>query len=166
MSEKPVFLYVASYDSAVDAEVDFEAASQLYAAGLIGTYDAALITKSNGKVHVHKTEKPTRHGAWTGIAVGAVLGLLFPPSVVGAAAVGGVAGGVIGHLRKGLSRGDMKDVGDALRDGQAAVVVIGESRIDEQLERTLARANRRLERQIDAEAPDLEAAIAEDAKAA
>lgn len=166
MPEKSAFLYVASYDDADEAKMDFDGASKLYDAGLIGTYDAALITRSDGKVHVHKTEKPTRHGAWTGIGVGAVVGLLFPPSIIGAAAVGGVAGGVIGHLRKGISRGDMKDLGEALREGEAAVVVIGESKIDEQLEKALSHANRRLEKQIEAEAKDIAAAIEQEAKAA
>jgi uncharacterized membrane protein len=164
MSEKPAFLYVASYDDVGEAELDFDAAGALYSAGLIGTYDAALITKRDGKVHVHKTEKPTRHGAWTGVGVGAVVGLLFPPSIVGAAAVGGVAGGVVGHLRKGISRGDLKDLGQALQEGEAAVVVIGEAKIDKQLEEALAHADRRTEKQIDADAKDVEAAIEQAAK--
>jgi uncharacterized membrane protein len=61
---------------------------------LVGTFDSAVIEKDEDKVRVHKTEKPTQHGAWTGIAVGAVAGILFPPSIVGGAIVGGVAGGV------------------------------------------------------------------------
>ena len=87
---------------------------------LVGTYDAAVINKDdNGKVHVHKHEKATQHGAWGGIAVGALVGVLFPPAVLGAAAVGGVVGGVGGHFRKGLSRGDAKELGETLDAGTA-----------------------------------------------
>jgi len=166
MPDSPLFLYVATYDSEFDAERDFDAVFDLYDAGLIGTYDAALITKSDGKVHVHKKEKPTQHGAWTGIGVGAVLGLLFPPSIIGAAAVGGLAGGVTGHLWKGLSRGDLKDLGETLDEGEAAVIVIGKSRIEEQLEKALSRSNKRVEKQVQADASEVKEAIDEEAKAA
>ena len=102
---------------------------ELHAAKLVGTYDVALIVKdADGKVHVHKHEKPTQHGAWGGIAVGAVVGILFPPSIIASAAVGGVVGGVGGHLRKGMSRGDTKELGELLEGGEAALIVIGESR--------------------------------------
>lgn len=163
MSDAPLFLYVATYDSAFDAERDFDAVFDLYDAGLIGTYDAALITKSDGKVHVHKKEKPTQHGAWTGVGVGAVLGLLFPPSILGAAAVGGLAGGVAGHLWKGMSRGDLKDLGETLDEGEAAVIVIGESRVEEQLEKALSRAKKRIEKEVEADAAQVKEALAEDA---
>lgn len=166
MSDAPLFLYVATYDSAFDAEQDFDAVFDLYDAGLIGTYDAALITKSDGKVHVHKKEKPTQHGAWTGLGVGAVLGLLFPPSIIGAAAVGGLAGGVAGHLWKGMSRGDLKDLGETLDEGEAAVIVIGESKIEEQLEKALTRAKKRIEKEVEADAAEVKAAMEQEAKTA
>ena len=52
---------------------------ELHSLGVIGTHDAAVITKdADGKVKVSKHEKPTDHGAWTGVAVGAVVGILFP----------------------------------------------------------------------------------------
>jgi uncharacterized membrane protein len=92
MADRPVFLYAAIYDNHTDAEADYVGVAELHAAGAVGTYDAAVIEKEDGKVHVHKTEKPTQHGAWTGIAVGAVAGILFPPSIVGSALVGGAAG--------------------------------------------------------------------------
>jgi uncharacterized membrane protein len=154
MADRPVFLYAAIYDNHTDAEADYVGVAELHAAGAVGTYDAAVIEKEDGKVHVHKTEKPTQHGAWTGIAVGAVAGILFPPSIVGSALVGGAAGGVIGHLHKGLSRGDLKDLGEALDDGEAALIVIGESKIEEQIEKATKRARKVLEKQVDADAEE------------
>jgi hypothetical protein len=57
MSDNPVFLYAAAYNSIDDAEADFDAVLDLHAVGAIGTFDAAVIEKSDdGKVHVHKTE--------------------------------------------------------------------------------------------------------------
>jgi uncharacterized membrane protein len=155
MADRPVFLYAAIYDDIGDAEADYEAVFDLHAAGLVGTFDSAVIEKEEDKVRVHKTEKPTQHGAWTGIAVGAIAGILFPPSIIGGAIVGGAAGGVAGHLWRGMSRGDLKDLGEALDEGQAAVIVVGESKIDEQIEKATKRARKTIEKQIDADADEL-----------
>jgi uncharacterized membrane protein len=166
MADRPVFLYAAVYDDIGDAEGDYEAVFELHAAKAIGTFDSAVIEKENGKVHVHKTEKPTQHGAWTGIAVGAVAGILFPPSIIGTAIVGGAAGGVVGHLWRGMSRGDLKDLGEALDEGEAALIVVGESRIDEQIEKATKRASKVLQKEVDADADELKREIDEAAKQA
>ena len=168
MSDRPVFLYAATYDDIADAEADYEAVFDLHALGAIGTFDSAVIRKDeDGKVHVTKTEKPTQHGAWTGAGVGAVVGILFPPALIGSAVVGASAGGLIGHLRGGVSRGDLKELGDELETGNAAVIVIGESKIEEQLEKAVTHANKLIEKQIDADADELkreiDAAAKEDA---
>jgi uncharacterized membrane protein len=157
MADEPVFLYIAAYDREVDARADYEVLRELHAGGVVGTYDAAIVTKDGeGKVHVHKHEKPTQHGAWTGIGVGAVVGILFPPSIIGTMLVGGAAGGVVGHLWHGLSRGDVKELGDALDTGEAALVVVGRSKLEETLDRELKRANKRIEKQVDADAKAFE----------
>ena len=127
--------------------------------GAIGTFDSAVIRKEDdGKVRVTKTEKPTQHGAWTGAGVGALVGIVFPPAILGSAIVGAGAGGLVGHLR-GISRDDLKDLGDELEAGNAAVIVIGESKIEEQLEKAMTRANKLIEKQIDADAEELKREI-------
>jgi uncharacterized membrane protein len=160
MSDRPVFLYAAIYDQIADAEADYEAIFDLHAAGAIGTFDSAVIRKEeDGKVRVTKTEKPTQHGAWTGAGVGALVGILFPPALIGSAIVGAGAGGLIGHLRGGISRDDLKELGEELERGDAAVIVIGESKIEEQLEKATKRANKLIEKQIDADADELKREI-------
>ncbi len=157
MSDNPVFVYAASYSDLRDAEADYETLLDLHAADLVGTYDVALVSKdAEGKVHVMKHEKPTQHGAWTGLAVGAVVGILFPPSIIGAAVVGGVGGGVLGHMFRGMSRHDVKELGELLDEGQAALIVVGKSRLQEQLDKALARAQKSTERQVAADAKELE----------
>jgi uncharacterized membrane protein len=156
VADRPVFLYAAIYDNVADAEADYEAVFDLHAAGAIGTFDSAVIEKDeDGKVHVHKTEKPTQHGAWTGAGVGALVGILFPPAVIGSAIAGAGAGGLVGHLRGGVSRDDLKELGDELEAGSAAVIVLGESKIEEQLEKAVTRANKLIEKQVDADADEL-----------
>jgi uncharacterized membrane protein len=168
MADRPVFLYAAIYDEIADAEADYEAVFDLHAAGVIGTFDSAVIRREeDGKVRVTKTEKPTQHGGWTGAGVGALVGILFPPSIVGTAIVGAGAGGLIGHLRSGIPRNDLKDLGEELERGDAAVIVLGESKIEEQLEKAVTRANKLIEKQVDADADELkreiDAAAKEDA---
>jgi uncharacterized membrane protein len=94
-----VFLYLGTYPNEASARADYDVVKNLHAAGAVGTYDAAVITKDeSGKVHVNKDEMATRHGGWGGVAAGAVVGTLFPPSIIASALVGAAIGGVSGHL--------------------------------------------------------------------
>ena len=84
-----VFIYIGTYPDEAAARADYDVVKDLHAVGAVGTYDAAVVTKDDaGKVHVNKDEMATRHGAWGGAAVGAVVGILFPPSIIVDAAVG------------------------------------------------------------------------------
>lgn len=159
MADNPTFLFIGAYGSQDDAFADYEDLKALHSAGLVGTYDAAVVTKSEGKVHVHKREKPTQHGAWTGLAVGALLGILFPPTVLASGVVGATAGGVIGHLWRGMSRSDVRELGTLLDDGQAALVVIGTAKIEAEVAKALSRAQQRIAKQLDAEAAELDEQI-------
>jgi hypothetical protein len=49
----------------------------------------------------------------------------------------------------------VKELGDALDEGEAALVVVGESKVEEQLKKAQLRAVKQVEKQIDAEADDL-----------
>jgi hypothetical protein len=51
---KPMMLYTATYDSVSAAVTDLDAIEQLHKDQAIGTYDAAVIDKENGKPHVAK----------------------------------------------------------------------------------------------------------------
>ena len=157
MADEPVFIFLATYSEEASARDDLEALRELHARGFVGTYDAAVLTKDDeGKVRVEKWEKPTQHGAWTGNAVGAVVGILFPPSIIAGAIVGGVAGGVIGHLWNGRSRKDMKELGELLDEGTAALVVVGKSKLDEQMRAALSRADKIIEKEVKADQKQLE----------
>ncbi len=141
MSDDQVFDYAAVYADRADADADYDTLLDLHSADLMGSYDVALVYRDDeGKVLVTKHEKPTQHGAWTGAAVGALVEIIFPPSIIGAAIVGAAAGGGVGHALSGMSRRDAKELGDYLGEGQAALVVIGKSRVQEQLDKALTRA--------------------------
>jgi len=161
-----VFVFIASYGSVDDAMMDYTAVKQLYIDGAIDTYDAAVVQKdADGNVHVSKHEKPTQKGAWTGIAVGAVVGVLFPPAIIPMAAVGGVAGGVIGHVWHGMSRSDMKDLGETLDAGTAALVVVGKSSLADKIAKATAKAQKTTEKQLNVDAKDFDKELEAESKA-
>ena len=165
MAKKNLFVFLGAYASEADARADYEVLKELHLAGAVGTYDAAVITKdADGKVHVNKDELPTRHGAWTGIAAGAVLGIIFPPSIIGTAAVGGLAGGVIGHLWHGMSRSDVKELGEGLDAGEAALIVIGDNKIADEIDKAQLKAIKEVKKEIDADADELKRELDEAAK--
>jgi len=157
MADEPVFIFLATYDTQADAELDYHAVKELHSAGIIGTYDAAVITKdADGKVKVHKHEKPTQHGAWTGVAVGAVLGILFPPGLLIDVAIGGLAGGVIGHFWNGMSRKDVKELGELLDDSSAALLIVGKSKLDKAIEKAVTHAVKVLQKEVKADQKELD----------
>jgi uncharacterized membrane protein len=158
-----VFLYVGEYDSVEDAKADLEELKELHSEHVVGTYDAAVITKNEeGKVKiVDKIEKPTQHGGWAGLAVGAALGLIFPPSILVSGLVGAGAGALIGHLEGGMSRSDLKEVGEMLDESEAALIVVGEATIERAVEEATRRAKREMKKEVRADAREMERAIDE-----
>jgi uncharacterized membrane protein len=154
-----VFIYVGTYPAEAQARDDYQVVKDLHSIGAVGTYDAAVVTKDDGKVHVNKDEMATRHGAWGGAAAGAAIGILFPPSIIGTALVGAAVGGVAGHLWRGLSRADVKDLGEVIDDGQAALVVVGESQLQQALDKAALKAEKHVARELDVKPEDIDRAV-------
>jgi len=161
MSENPVFLFVGDYESVDDAKADLEELKELHREHVVGTYDAAIVTKNaEGKVEiVDKIEKPTQHGGWAGLAVGAALGLIFPPSVLVSGLVGAGAGALIGHLEGGMSRSDLKEIGEMLDESEAALIVVGEATIERAVEEATKRARKAMRKEVRADAKEIERLI-------
>jgi len=156
------FVLVATYPDEVAARDDYQVLKEAHAAGLVGSYDAAIVTKdASGRVHENKDETATRHGAWWGIAAGAAVGILFPPSILGAAAAGGVIGGVSGHLARGMSRPQARELGEFIDPGQAGLIVVGEDRVEEAVRGAVARAEKQTARELDVDPRDVDAALRE-----
>ncbi len=161
-----IFVYIGTYASEVSARADYDVVKDLHATGAVGTYDASVVTKdADGKVHVNKDETSTRHGAWGGAAVGAVVGILFPPSIIAGAVVGAAVGGVGGHLWKGMSRADVKEFGDLIDDGQAALVIVGESTIEDAINKAGLKAEKHAAKELNVSSKDIDKAVQETAQA-
>ena len=157
-----VFIYIGTYPTWAAAQADYDVVKDLHAAGAVGTYDAGVVTKDDGgNVHVNKDEMATRHGAWGGAAVGAVVGILFPPAIIPMAAVGGAVGGVGGHLWRGMSRADVKELGDVIDDGQAALVIVGESKLEQAVDKAGLKAEKHVAKELDVKPKDIDKAVRE-----
>ena len=156
-----MFLYIGTYPSEAAARADYDIVKDLHSAEVVGTYDAAVITKDpSGKVHVNKDEMATRHGGWGGAAAGAVVGTLFPPAILGSALVGAAIGGVGGHLWRGISRSDVKELGELIDAGEAALLVVGASTLEAALDKAELKADKHIAKQLDdVSTADVDAAV-------
>src|SRR3954452_8154703 len=126
MAIDTLMVYVGVYGNVADAEADYQLVTDLHTeAGLIDAYDAAVIErKDGGKVKITKKhETPTRVGGVLGGGVGLATGVvvaLFPFAAIGggllAATTGGgaILGAVSGHAAAGMSRKDLKELGEQL----------------------------------------------------
>jgi len=73
------FVLVAMYPDEATAREDYRVVKDAHAAGLAGSYDAAVVAKdASGTVHENKDETATRHGAWWGAPRGRRLGSSSP----------------------------------------------------------------------------------------
>jgi len=157
-----VFIYIGTYPSQDAAEADYEVIKDLHAVGAVGSYDAAVVTKDdNGKVHENKDEMATRHGGWGGAAVGALIGCLFPPAIIVTTAAGAAVGAVSGHLWRGMSRKDCKELGELIDDGQAALVIVGENTIEQAVDKAALKAEKQVAKELDVNPRDIDKAIEE-----
>jgi uncharacterized membrane protein len=161
--------YVGVYPDVADAEADYRLVKELHVeAGLIDAYDAAVIERcADGKVTIAKKhETPTRVGGVLGGGLGLATGLvvaLFPFAAIGggllaaSTAGGAVLGSVAGHAAAGMSRGDLKELGEYLDAGQAGLVVVGVSDMGAKIERAMRRAEKVQAKQLKADTAQIEA---------
>jgi uncharacterized membrane protein len=161
--------YVGVYPDVADADADYELVKALHTeAGLIDAYDAAVIERrDDGKVKItRKHETPTRVGGVLGGGVGLATGLvvaLFPFAGIGAGllaattAGGAVLGAVAGHAAAGMSRSDLKELGEHLDAGQAGLVVVAVSDMGAKVEQAMRRAEKVEAKQLKADTAQIEA---------
>ena len=161
-----LYVAVASYDSVDAAQSHFSAVKAAYEGQEAShDFDAAVITKkADGKVEVVKRyEAPVHHGAshglkW-GLAVGAV-SALFPAVGIFAGLAAGASGGAVlgalsGHIQRGVSRDDLKELGEVLDAGEAGLVVVYTDSLADEVAGNLEGASRWLAKPANIEREEL-----------
>jgi uncharacterized membrane protein len=166
--------FVGVYNDVADADADYQLVKDLHTKeGLIDAYDAAVIERrADGKVKITKKhETPTRAGGVLGAGVGLATGLvvaLFPFAAIGGGLLavttggGAVLGAVAGHAAAGMSRHDLKELGEHLDAGQAGLVVVGVSDMGAKIEKSMKKAQKVETKELKADTARIEA----DAKSA
>jgi uncharacterized membrane protein len=156
------------YPDLASAETDYDLVKELHTKeGLMDAYDAAVIhRREDGKVRItRKHETPTRVGGVLGGGAGLATGLvvaLFPFAAVGggllavSSAAGAILGAVAGHAAAGMSRDDLKELGESLDSGEAGLVVVGVMDLEARIEESMRHAEKVEKKRLEADVQDLE----------
>ena len=169
--------YIGIYDDVEDALTDYATIKDLHSEeGVMDAFDAAVLErKDDGKVKIAKKhETPTRAGGVAGGGLGLAAGLviaLFPAAAIGtgllagATAGGAALGAWAGHAAAGMSRHDLKELGEQLDEGQAALILVGVSDMQAKIDRAMAHAKKKEQKAIKADRKQAEKEAEEAAKA-
>jgi uncharacterized membrane protein len=89
---------------------------------------AVLVANADyqGKVHIQKmTDHKTRNGFLWGAAAGAVIGLIFPPAILGAAVGVGIAGAAVGKAGNVMMKSEVADeLASVITPGTSGIVAL------------------------------------------
>jgi len=130
--QKPMLVYAATYDSVSDAEADLAAVEQLHKDKMIGSFDAAVIDKKDGKPHVAKRmDRPA---------------IRVIPEWFG--------GGT-------LPRKELHEVAQELTDSEAGLIAVGEPTIEKALDKALTKADKVVKRTVDASTDEITSELRE-----
>lgn len=105
---------------------------------------ASVHRDSHSRIHIHEIGDITgSQGAVRGGAVGAVIGLLFPPTVLASTVIGSAIAAAVAKLHdKGFKTGDLHGLGETLGANESAVVFVGESGLEESFGSELEQSHR------------------------
>ena len=107
----------AAYEALIDAEVNRAL-----------DIDGVLVANADyqGKIHIQKmTDHKTRNGFLWGAVGGAVLGLIFPPTIIAGAVGVGIAGAAVGKAGNVLMKSDVADeLAGVITPGTSGIVAL------------------------------------------
>ena len=142
MSDAPIHVVVAAFDTPDGASTMLKALEAARIAGLESIEDAAVLTRDrHGRLHIEEPgDWGGGRGATVGGLVGATLGLLAGP-VGWVAGLGAVIGGLAARLRDtGFSDARLRTLGESLEPGTSILVAAVADRWAPTLEQRLVEA--------------------------
>jgi uncharacterized membrane protein len=142
----PSRLLAVELDDAFRAQEALLASLRLHQREAIRIEDAAIVAKdANGRIRIHQTrDVTTGQGVMAGTWLGMLAGLIFMVPLVGAA-LGAAVGGIWARLRDiGISDREMKEMGEDLPAGSAALFLLFEPLAPTTLVREMHRFNGRV----------------------
>ena len=90
---------------------------------------------------------------------------MFPAAAIGGGllagttAVGSGIGAIAGHVAGGMNRGDLKDLGESLDAGEAALIVAAATNIQDKVAAAITQADEVITKQAQIDADDLAAEV-------
>ena len=161
-----LLVYGAAYDDVGEAMKDFADIKAMWGDKEIGDYDGAILTKEpSGMLILTNADSSGRFkSTFKGLFVGAVLGVVFPPSVLGMAALGAGAGAITGKAKRHLDRTDFKSLGDLLEPGESGILLVTTRVSDWAAPKVLSRAKRHKSIEVEGDAEAIIAAVRAEAE--
>ena len=161
-------LFVADFNDTDTAWEAYEALKEIED-GRHVEIEGVLVVKreADGAVEVQKaTDHSTRRGLGWGVVGGVVLGVIFPPSIIGSAVALGAGGAAIGKARELHHKKELaEELADAIQPGHSGIVAMVSDPGAVEIRRALEKANAIVESSVDkVVAKDIKAA-AEEAEA-
>ena len=147
----PVDLYVAAYLDPDAARADWDVIKRLAADDTIKVEGLVLVSRrSDGKIHVDDNFHTARKGAAWGAVGGAIIGLIFPPTLLAGALVGAGAGlGIGGLVSHGEKAAIKADVEDTLPLNSSGIVAVFEEQWATDVDKALTKASKVTKNQVD-----------------
>ena len=141
-SPAPISIVAAYYDDPREAHDSLKVLKRLRDRGAIEIADAAIMSQPKGSkcLQIAETaELGGRTAAAAGAVAGGILGAIFPPSILALGAVGAAAGVALAHFTdQGFDNNLLKEIGENLPPGGAALVAVVEEKWLAELSNTLS----------------------------
>jgi len=149
-------LYIAAYADADAARGDWNAIKQLAHDDLIKVDALLLVSRGyDGKIHVDDDSRETKKGAIWGTVGGAVIGLIFPPAILGGAIVGaGIGAGVGGLKSHGQKKEIREEIEQVLPLNSSGIVAIFEEHWQDDVDAALSQADNVTKDEVDRDGVD------------
>jgi len=130
--KQPMVVFAATYDSVSKAMSALDDIEQMHKEKMVGSYDAAVIDKKNGKPHVAKRmDRPRIH---------------VIPEQMGSG---------------NLPRKELMDAAAALTADQAGLIAVGEPTMEKAVDQALTNASKVVKRTMDADTDEIASELAE-----
>ncbi len=162
VSDGAYTLFVADFDDTAAAWDAYEFLKSLEDGRHLEIESVVVVKRGDdGVIEIQKTtDHSTARGLGWGIAGGILLGVIFPPSIIGSAIVLGGAGAAAGKLREVHHKHELADeLTDAIAPGHSGLIALVSDPAVVEIRKALAKADRVVESAVDK-------AIADDVKAA
>ena len=154
--DAPVALYIAAYGDDSAAQSDWDTLKQMEDDDVIDLDGLLLVSRdADGKIDVKDDAGSAKRGGLIGAVGGAIVGLLFPPSLLAGALVGGGIGAGIGGLMSHSDKKAIKEnVEQALPLNSSGIIALFEVTWEPQVDKALADADSISKHGVDADSAD------------